>query len=69
MNEPYPDFVARFYDAVYAQVRDGVDNAFYLERMAAAGGPVLEIGVGTGRLFVEARRGASTSGGSISALR
>jgi SAM-dependent methyltransferase len=56
MNEPYPDFVARFYDVVYAQVRDGVDNAFYLERMAAAGGPVLEIGVGTGRLFVEARR-------------
>jgi SAM-dependent methyltransferase len=41
---------------VYAQVRDGVDNAWYLERMAAAGGPVLEIGVGTGRLFVEARR-------------
>jgi SAM-dependent methyltransferase len=56
MSEPYPDFVARFYDAVYAQVRDGVDNAFYLQRMAAAGGPVLEIGVGTGRLFVEARR-------------
>ena len=56
MSEPYPEFVARFYDVVYAQVRDGVDNAWYLERMAAAGGPVLEIGVGTGRLFVEARR-------------
>jgi SAM-dependent methyltransferase len=56
MSEPYPDFVARFYDVVYAQVRDGVDNEFYLQRMAAAGGPVLEIGVGTGRLFVEARR-------------
>jgi len=56
MSEPYPDFVARFYDPVYAQVRDGVDNAWYLERMAAAGGPVLEIGVGTGRLFAEARR-------------
>ena len=56
MSEPYPDFVARFYDPVYAQVRDGVDNAWYLERMAAAAGPVLEIGVGTGRLFVEARR-------------
>lgn len=56
MSEPYPDFVARFYDPVYAQVRDGVDNEWYLERMAAAGGPVLEIGVGTGRLFVEARR-------------
>jgi SAM-dependent methyltransferase len=56
MSEPYPDFVARFYDVVYAQVRDGVDNAWYLDRMAAAGGPVLEIGVGTGRLFAEARR-------------
>jgi SAM-dependent methyltransferase len=56
MSEPYPDYVARFYDVVYAQVRDGVDNAYYLDRMAAAGGPVLEIGVGTGRLFAEARR-------------
>ena len=56
VSEPYPDVVARFYDAVYAQVRDGVDNAFYLERMASAGGPVLEIGVGTGRLLAEARR-------------
>ena len=25
-RDHYPDFVARFYDAVYAQVRDGVDN-------------------------------------------
>jgi SAM-dependent methyltransferase len=56
MAEPYPDFVARFYDVVYAQVRDGVDNTFYLERMASTGGPVLEIGVGTGRLLAEARR-------------
>jgi len=37
-------------------VRDGVDNEWYLERMAEAGGPSLEIGVGTGRLFAEARR-------------
>jgi SAM-dependent methyltransferase len=56
MSEPYPEFVARFYDPVYAQVRDGVDNEFYLERIGAAGGPALEIGVGTGRLFVAARR-------------
>lgn len=56
MSEPYPDVVARFYDAVYARVRDGVDNDWYLARMADAGGPVLEIGVGTGRLFAEARR-------------
>lgn len=56
MSDPYPDFVARFYDVVYAQVRDGVDNGFYLQRMGAAGGPVLETGVGTGRLLAEARR-------------
>lgn len=56
MREPYPDVVARFYDTVYASLRDGIDNAWYLERMALAGGPVLEIGVGTGRLFAEARR-------------
>ena len=56
MSECYPDFVARFYDAVYAHVRDGVDNDYYLKAMAAAGGPILELGVGTGRLFTEARR-------------
>ena len=56
MSEPYPEVVARFYDAVYAQVRDGTDNAFYLARMTAAGGPVLEIGAGTGRLLREAHR-------------
>jgi SAM-dependent methyltransferase len=56
MSDPYPDFVARFYDAVYAQVRDGVDNAFYLQKAIEAKGPVLEIGVGTGRLLAEALR-------------
>ncbi len=67
MSEPYPDFVARFYDPVYAQVRDGVDNDFYLARMAAAGGPVLEIGCGTGRLLREAlRRGIDAWGIDVS---
>jgi SAM-dependent methyltransferase len=67
MSEPYPDFVARFYDAVYAQVRDGTDNDFYLARMAAAGGPVLEIGAGTGRLLREAlRRGVDAWGIDVS---
>jgi SAM-dependent methyltransferase len=67
VSEPYPDFVARFYDAVYAQVRDGTDNAFYLARMAAAGGGVLEIGAGTGRLLREAlRRGVDAWGIDVS---
>ena len=67
MSEPYPDFVARFYDAVYAQVRDGVDNDYYLQVMTSAEGPVLEIGVGTGRLFAEAlRRGVDVHGIDLS---
>lgn len=67
MSHDYPEFVARFYDTVYAQVRDGVDNDYYLARIAASPGPVLEIGVGTGRLFCEAlRRGADVDGLDIS---
>jgi SAM-dependent methyltransferase len=63
MGQDYPDHVARFYDTVYAQVRDGVDSAFYLREIAAARGPVLEIGVGTGRLLVDAlRSGADVEG-------
>lgn len=67
MSEPYPDFVARFYDAVYAQLRDDVDNDYYLRKIMAAVGPVLEIGVGTGRLFAEGlRRGADIHGVDLS---
>jgi SAM-dependent methyltransferase len=67
VSEPYPDFVARFYDAVYAQVRDGTDNDYYLGRMAAAAAPVLEIGAGTGRLLREAlRRGVDAWGIDVS---
>jgi len=67
MSEPYPDVVARFYDAVYAEVRDGVDNAYYLKAMAEAPGPVLEVGVGTGRLLVKAlARGVEAYGIDLS---
>ncbi len=67
MSHDYPEFVARFYDTVYAKVRDGVDNDYYLARIAASPGPVLEIGVGTGRLFCEAlTRGADIEGLDIS---
>jgi SAM-dependent methyltransferase len=63
VSDPYPDFVARFYDPVYARVRDGVDNEYYLSKMSSAGGPVLEIGSGTGRLLREAlRRGIDAWG-------
>jgi SAM-dependent methyltransferase len=67
MSHDYPEFVARFYDTVYAEVRDGVDNDYYLARVAASPGPVLEIGAGTGRLFCEAlKRGADIDGLDVS---
>jgi SAM-dependent methyltransferase len=67
MSAPYPDFVARFYDVVYSRVRDGVDSEHYLQAARSVDGPVLEIGVGTGRLFAEAlRRGADVHGIDLS---
>jgi SAM-dependent methyltransferase len=56
MGEPvnYPDFVARFYDVVYKQIRSHVDEAYFLDQIAKSRGRVLEIGVGTGRLFSQA---------------
>jgi len=51
MADLYPDYFARFYDLIYHEVRDSVDNRFYLERIRETKGKVLEIGVGTGRLF------------------
>jgi len=53
MSVIYPEYVARFYDVVYAQVRT-VDHDFYLKKILETKGRVLEIGVGTGRFFREA---------------
>jgi SAM-dependent methyltransferase len=59
----YPDFVARFYDAVYRQVRDATDKQYYVRRLLSCVGPSLEVGVGTGRIFLEAlRKGADVYG-------
>ena len=54
MNAEYPEFVARFYDIIYEKIRTSVDHDYYLNKMRSAKGPVLEIGVGTGRLFADA---------------
>ena len=54
MNFEYPDFFARFYDLIYHNIRDGVDNQFFLDQIRNTEGKVLEIGVGTGRLFSDA---------------
>jgi SAM-dependent methyltransferase len=45
------DFVAEFYDHV-APYRDRQDIAFYVETARESGGPVLEIGCGTGRILI-----------------
>ncbi len=44
---PYDDW-ADIYDAVYAELDHDVD--FYVEQATASGGPVLELGCGTGRI-------------------
>lgn len=63
----YPDYIARFYDVIYHQVRDGMDNDFFLKQSLSAKGKILEIGVGTGRLFNEAlNKGADMYGIDIS---
>jgi trans-aconitate methyltransferase len=67
MNDLYPPAFARFYDLIYSKVRSDVDTDYFLRMMKAAGGPVLEVGVGTGRFFTEAlRQGINIYGIDIS---
>jgi len=67
MADLYPGYFAKFYDLIYHQVRDGVDNKFYLEKIRNTKGTVLEIGTGTGRLLTEAlKNGADIYGIDIS---
>jgi len=64
----YPDFVARFYDVVYRQVRDAADKPYYVNKLVSCSGPSLEVGIGTGRIFIEALdRGADVYGTDKSA--
>src|ERR687886_3131524 len=48
-TSPY-DAIARLYDAWSRSVTE--DIPFYVEEALAAGGPVVELGVGTGRIAV-----------------
>ena len=55
LDRDYGEATARFYDAAYdrsAQL-DGRDLAFYRELAQQGGGPVLELGCGTGRVLLE----------------
>jgi len=62
----YADVVIRFYDVVYKDLRT-IDREFYLNMIQDCQGPVLEVGVGTGRLFCTAlEQGADIHGLEIS---
>lgn len=50
----YPENFARFYDTIYHSMRDTTDSDYFRHEAVNAGGKVLEIGVGTGRLFMNA---------------
>lgn len=59
--------MARFYDIIYQNLRDGVDHRFFQKHIQRTRGKVLEIGAGTGRFFTEAlQNGADIYGIDIS---
>ncbi|MEZ5196674.1 MAG: class I SAM-dependent methyltransferase [Bacteroidales bacterium] len=63
----YPGFFARFYDVIYKHVRSDEDSEYFLTKIRECKGPVLEVGVGTGRFFIEALdKGADIYGIDIS---
>lgn len=67
MAHEYPEMFARFYDLIYHTVRDGVDNDFFQNEIRQTRGKILEIGVGTGRMFTSAlEQGADIYGLDIS---
>ena len=52
-NDLYGEVTARYYDRAYAHLRDpSGDLDFYLGLAREAGGPVLELGCGTGRTLL-----------------
>jgi SAM-dependent methyltransferase len=63
----YPENFARFYDTIYHNMRDAVDDEYFQNEIKSSGGKILEIGVGTGRLFTNAlNKGADIYGLDIS---
>ena len=67
MTHLYPKSFARFYDLIYHQQRDGVDNEYFQNEIRQTKEKILELGVGTGRLFINAlNQGADIYGIDIS---
>jgi len=64
----YGAVTAAYYDAAYAVLRASAqDVAFYAELARVSGGPVLELGCGTGRVLLEiARQGIACAGVDLS---
>jgi SAM-dependent methyltransferase len=66
---------AKYYDGAYGAMRDLVDAPFYLSLAREFGGPVLEIGCGTGRVLLPIARegieihGVDNSGPMIGILK
>lgn len=52
--DEYPRAFSKFYDNFCTELRGSEDLQFFLDRIANAGGKILEIGVGTGRIFYPA---------------
>ena len=54
---------AKYYDGAYGAMKDQIDAPFYCELARQSGGPVLEIGCGTGRILrAIAREGIAIHG-------
>lgn len=65
MSSPIDSYrvAAKYYDGAYGAMNDLVDAPFYLELARRSGGPVLEIGCGTGRVLLPiARAGVEIHG-------
>ena len=66
---------AKYYDGAYATMRDLTDAPFYLHLARERGGPVLEIGCGTGRVLLPIARegieihGVDNSGPMLATLK
>ena len=69
MHDQYGQVTARYYDAAYAQLRDASGDVAWYHRLARdSGGPILELGVGTGRVLLPiAAEGVACTGLDASA--
>lgn len=60
--------LAKYYDGAYAAMNDLIDVPFYVDLAQDIGGPVLEIGCGTGRVLLPIARAGITIHGVDSSL-